>query len=84
MITFGGDGSFFKADCDDYVLKYDNNSEKWVSVGNEKAFSFTADSEGTLWIVDYQLPYHVHRWNNSTQKWQDMGLNKRAQYITAG
>ena len=53
MITFGGDGSFFKADCDDYVLKYDNNSEKWVSVGNEKAFSFAADSEGTLWIVDY-------------------------------
>jgi DNA-binding beta-propeller fold protein YncE len=73
MIAFGGEGSFFKADCNDHIFKYVGG--KWESLGEqEKAFSFAADAAGVLWIVDYQYPYHVHKWDNSTDKWKDMGL----------
>jgi hypothetical protein len=44
MITFGGDGSFFKTDCNHSIHQYSHTSQQWLPLGSTKAFSFAADA----------------------------------------
>ena len=80
-ITFGGDGSFFKADCKGYVFKYDEDVDSWDPIGHRKSFSIAVDDQGVPWIVSN--PKKVFRWDDELKRWSEMGVDK-AYFVAAG
>ena len=80
-ITFGGDGTLFKADCKGYVNRYDDDTDSWDPLGHRKSFSIAADDKGVPWIVSN--PKKVFRWDEALKKWFEMGIEK-AYYVSAG
>ena len=81
-ISFGGDGSLWKEDCEDFKLKKLDENDKWVTFGGTKYASAVAvDDRGTPWIVDYGKK--VLRYSETTNSWEEMGL-EQADRIAVG
>lgn len=74
-IAFGGDGSFYKTDCDFFIYSYDRETGRWEPLGATKAVSLSADDEGNLWIINYEYR-DIQRWNKAENTWENLGLSK--------
>jgi len=70
-IAFGGDGSFYKIDCDSYIFKYAHSKGTWKSLGFQKATNLSTDDAGVLWILNGGKIFSL---DSQTRKWNQKGL----------
>jgi hypothetical protein len=71
-VTFGGDGSFYKLDCDSFIYKYAHSKKTWKSLGFQKATSLSTTDSGVLWILNDGKTYSL---DSLSKKWIEKGEN---------